>query len=633
MQLQVHKFILDVIHRSQETGLPACVRVRVADKLFNLHKHPLCSKSGYFQKRLDETCEVELPDEFPGGSGAFETIALFFYQSSTMIDPFNVAALRCAAEHLEMTEAYSANSLCARLDLYLNQVVLQNWDDAVVVLRKCQTLLPWSEELLIVSRCVESLAFMACMEILDPERRREEPVVTLDVLAAQAWNVDLVKEIVSQDLWMKDLTALPFGFFKRVVRALRRQGMKEKHVCPIIVFYANNWDDKPSNSGLTDDSKASTVLQGILDLLHIGEKASRTVPVGFYLALLSKSLHVGVTVESMMKLQDQIASLLHLAHVRDLLLPGGETEPVATSKELAAMEGIFSAYVSNSITQNLTPSPRNSTVADLWDIYLSWIAPDASMGAERFVQLLETVPVSYRQSHDHLYAAMNSFLQAHETISQEEKAAVCKYLDCQRLSPQVCIEAVQNELMPLRLIVQALFLQQLNTQQAFKDCSESFRYTDGDLSGNLSSSKCPKSESVHPGESPYFEHHQGRTLSFLLQREPARQGQERSRRDYESASFRIQNLEQELLLLKSSIQQQALSKKVETLPVKSQKTVPYRLEQRSQSKRRNPFGQTSGCIYSTTFASQRKCAGKLLKIFQKVTLFGRGKPKTKAKQL
>ncbi|KAL9690260.1 hypothetical protein QQ045_010657 [Rhodiola kirilowii] len=627
---------IKILSWSQETGLPACVRIRVADKLFNLHKYPLYSKSGYFQKRLDESLEVELPDNFPGGPETFEMIALFIYRSSTLIDPFNVAALRCAAEYLEMTEAYSTNSLCARLDLYLNQVVLQNWDDTLIVLHKCQLLLPWSEELLIVSRCIESLAFMACMEILDPERRREQPVVTLDALAAQAWNTDLAKEVISQDLWMKDLVALPFGFFKRIVRALRRQGMKEKHVCPIIVFYATHWlllseekDSKPGHNCIDDElrNKAYEILQGILDLLPNGEKANRTIPVGFYLALLSKSLQIGVRVDSMKKLQDQIASLLHLAHVQDFLIPGDETESVSTSKELTAMKGIFSAFVSSSISQNLTPSPRNSVVADLWDIYLSWIGPDANMGSEKFAELIETVPISYRQTHDHLYAAMNAFLQAHKTISQEEKGAVCKYLNCQRLSQEVCIQAVQNELMPLRLIVQALFLQQLSTQQAFKECSDSFRYTDcKDFSRNLSSSECLNSKGLHPGDSPYFDEdeHQSRTLSFLLQKDPARQKQEYARKEYESASFRIQNLEQELLLLKSSIQQQ-------TLPVRSQKDRPRELEKRSQSKRRNPFGQTRGCIYSTSFASQRKCASKLLNIFQRVNFFGRGKPKPKPK--
>ena len=154
-------------------------------------------------------------------------IALFIYGSTTLIDPFNVAVLRCAAEFLEVTEEYCISNLCERFDLYLNQVVLQSWDDALIVLQKCQMLLPWSEELLVVSRCIESLAFMACMEILDPERRRDQPVITLEALTAEAWSCETVKAIASQNLWIKDLIALPFGFFKRIIGSIRRQRMKK----------------------------------------------------------------------------------------------------------------------------------------------------------------------------------------------------------------------------------------------------------------------------------------------------------------------------------------------------------------------------------------------------------------------
>ena len=79
---------------------------------------------------------------------------------------------------------------------------------------------------------------------------------------------------------------------------------------------------------------------------------------------------------------------------------------------------------------------------------------------------------------------------------------VCKYLNCQKLSQEACIVAVQNELMSLRLIVQALFVQQLNTHQAFKECSDSFRFT-WQFSGILSSTRCPNSRSLNLGERPY----------------------------------------------------------------------------------------------------------------------------------
>ncbi|KAA8524818.1 hypothetical protein F0562_011241 [Nyssa sinensis] len=273
---------IKIISWSQETGLPVSIRIHVADKTFNLHKYPLFLKSGYFKRRLNESNEVELPPNFPGGPETFEMIALFIYGSSTLVDPLRIAALRCAAEFLEMTEEYGSDNLCERFDIYLNQVVLQSWDDTLIVLQKCQTLLPWAEELLIVSRCIESLAFMACMEILDPERRRDQPVVTLEASAGQAWSCCAVKDIMNQDLWIKDLIALPFVFFRRIIRSLRRQGMKENYVSPIVVFYANKWVLSKKtrqfweNSGERNEdddtkNKVLVTIEGVLDLLPMGE--------------------------------------------------------------------------------------------------------------------------------------------------------------------------------------------------------------------------------------------------------------------------------------------------------------------------------------------------------------------------
>ncbi|KAL6975622.1 hypothetical protein U1Q18_024415 [Sarracenia purpurea var. burkii] len=623
--------------RSQETGLPVSVRVQVSGKTFNLHKYPVFSKSGYLKRNLNESNEVELPEDFPGGPEAFAMIVLFIYGSSTLVDPFNVATLRCASEFLEMTEDYGSGNLCARFDIYLNQVVLQSWDDTLIVLQKCQTLLPWAEDLLIVSRCIESLAFMACMEILDPERRRYQPVITLDALAGRAWSTETVKEMLSHDLWIKDLIALPFGFFRRIIGSLRRQGMKEKYVGPIVVFYANKWllSKKTTQFWENDGdskTKASVILEGVLDLLPMAEKkASKAIPPGFYFSLLSRSLELGLGSERKSKLEDQISSVLHLAKVEDfLIIPRNGTGSVSCSIDLVTMERIFSTYVSS----NTTPSPSNSIVAEMWDMYLSYSSTDAKIGPERFMELIQTVPVSSRENHDHLYRALNAFLQAHPNISQEEKGLVCKYLNCQKLSQEMCIEAVQNESMPLRLIVQALFVQQLNAHQVFKECSDSFRYAHhaGEFSGSLSSSRYANSKTQNQGESPLMEGEEAviRPLSSLLQKDLAMQ-----RSEYESTSFRIQNLEQELMSLKKSLQLQKISTKKEqvTKKVKPANNNIQSLKvyviggRRTLRRMRNPLGQVSACIGSVNFSSHKKYASKLLKVFCRIGSFGKRKSK------
>ncbi|XP_072977260.1 BTB/POZ domain-containing protein At5g48130 [Typha angustifolia] len=627
---------------SQETGLPPSVCVRVEGRSFELHKSPLASKCGYLKKAFLKTADVELPPTFPGGSQTFEMVALFSYDFPLSLDPFTVVAIRCAAEFLEMTEDYATSNLRQRSDLYINQVVLQSWDDTLIVLQKCQMLLPISEDLLLVSRCVESLAFMACMEILDPEQRRDRPVISLQALAGRAWNSEIVKEIAGLDLWIKDLIALPFEFFKRIIVSLRRQGMKEKYVSPIILFYANKWvlskkthkfwENVAEQNGADDaNSKVSAILQGILELLPAGEKASPVVPVAFYFALLSRSLTLQLSEESRGKLHHQVASLLHFARVEDFLFPQSGVKYITSSPELETMEKIISIHLSKSETSYMasTPLHSGSAVAELWDRYLSQIAGDPNLGPGKFKELIEMIPVTSRQTHDHLYEAMNTFLLEHPHLSSEEKASVCKYLNCQKLSQETCIQAVQNEFMPLRLIVQALFVQQLHTHQAFKDCSESFRYINcREFSGTIPSSRCQFLKSENIGETPYkqatgMEENISAPLSSVLHNGLAIQSTGLSEGEYESTSFRIQALEQEIFSLKQSLQRKNSSKESAQKNPRIPSFRLLRLERRATVTKRNPVGQARSCIGSMSWTSQRKYANRILKVFRRIVMLGK----------
>ncbi|KAM0937681.1 putative BTB/POZ domain, NPH3 domain, NPH3/RPT2-like family protein [Dioscorea sansibarensis] len=637
-----------VLAWSKETGSPTRACVRVNGRIFNLHESPMRSKSGYFQKAMIEGFDIELPEEFPGGSESFEMVALFSYESPLPIDPFNVAALRCAAEFLEMTEMYCSANLCERSDLYLNQVVLQNWDDTLIVLQKCQPLLPWSEELLIVSRCVESLAFMACMEILDPEDKRDWPIVTtLEALAS--WDCEKVKGIAGQDLWIKDLMALPFEFFERIIGSMRRQGMREKYVSPVTMFYANKWvlskkthkfweNTAEEDGSANADNKVSVILEGVIELLPVRDKACRVLPAAFYFALLSRSLTLSLSIESRIKLEDQVAALLQCARVEHFLLPEKNVENVASSAEVETMERIMSRYVSSKEETNssgCTPLINNAVVAELWDAYLVKIAIDPKLGPIRFMELIETVPIEDRETHDHLYYAMNTFLSKHSALSIEEKSSVCKYLNCQKLSQEACIQAVQNEQMPLRLIVQALFIQQLQTHQAFRECSDSFRYIESrDFSGSISSSRCQLQKSPTVEDRPYKPKTKegetpGMSLCSLLRHDIAVHKSELAKAEYESTSFRIQVLEEELTSLKQILQWQNTRKEPDQI---TPETLSFRMfdsEDGTVVKKRNPIYQIGSCISSVSWTSQRKCARRLLKAIRRIAMLGKGKSKIK----
>ncbi|KAK3127542.1 hypothetical protein QOZ80_7AG0574760 [Eleusine coracana subsp. coracana] len=600
-----------VVAWAAETGSPATVRVRVGDRSFDLHKDPLVSKCRYLSQALLQSSEVELPASFPGGTEAFEVIALFCYGDDVSLDPFNVAAVRCAAEFMDLSD------LGARCDLYINQAVLQSWDDALIVLQRCSPLLPAAEDLLVVSRCVESLAFMACMEILDPEQRREQHLASAASLAGRRWDAELVKELAARDLWVKDLIALPLAFFGRIVRALRRQGMREKYVSPVLLFYANKWvlSEKTrkfwaASGGGGADRRAAAILHGVVELLPVEAAApGNAVPVAFYFALLARSLALELSDESRARLREQVASNLPFARVDDLPLPeqGTDKLSVADSREVKAVESIVRSYVSKQ-------RRGVDAVAELWDRYLVQIAGDPKLGSVRLAELISVVPAGDRKTHDHLYEAINTFLVEHEGLSGEEKATLCGHLDCRKLSHELCIQAVQNDRMPLRLIVQALFVQQLHTHRAFTECSDSFRCVH---SGEL----VPGAYTLSPAAAAVPT---SQPLSASSPRDVKLRARDDASSEYETASFRIQALEQEIISLKQTLQRHN-TLKGSARRDREGKEPSFRVVAADAAGIRRRPAVSGSCIGSMRWGSQRRCASRIMRVFARLAVFGRGK--------
>lgn len=56
---------------------------------------------------------------------------------------------------------------------------------------------------------------------------------------------------------------------------------------------------------------------------------------------------------------------------------------------------------------------------------------------------------------------MSILIQAHPGISKSERKRICRLMDCKKLSVEACMHAVQNERLPLRVVVQVLFFEQV----------------------------------------------------------------------------------------------------------------------------------------------------------------------------
>lgn len=60
----------------------------------------------------------------------------------------------------------------------------------------------------------------------------------------------------------------------------------------------------------------------------------------------------------------------------------------------------------------------------------------------------------------------NYNVQAHPTLTEHERKRLCRIMDCQKLSIDACMHAAQNERLPLRVVVQVLFSEQVKISNA-----------------------------------------------------------------------------------------------------------------------------------------------------------------------
>ncbi|KAK6152795.1 hypothetical protein DH2020_012434 [Rehmannia glutinosa] len=96
---------------------------------------------------------------------------------------------------------------------------------------------------------------------------------------------------------------------------------------------------------------------------------------------------------------------------------------------------------------------------------MSWLDDVKSLLIEDLHLILESVSQRLTDCHDLLYRIIDVYLKENiGTISEDQKIQMCNYIDCSTLSPKLLMHAVQNPRMPLRFVVQAMFLQQLNTR-------------------------------------------------------------------------------------------------------------------------------------------------------------------------
>jgi hypothetical protein len=286
----------------------------------------LISKCGYIgrlevQPLISNSGNVLKLENFPGGTETFETILKFCYGLPIDFNSDNVAALRCASEFLEMTEELEDGNLISKTEAFLTFVVLSSWKDTVTVLKSCENLSPWAENIQIVRRCCDSIAWKASKN----ESTSEEATSN-----QESW-------------WFNDVATLRIDHFMRIISAIKAKGIKPETIGKCIMQYAKRWlpgmyeeleglrgyGHEKSNLQFTifgmkkqesagHSKEQMTIIESLVSIIPTQQEA---VPCKFLLQMLKMAMMYSVSPALISDLEKRVGMVLEDAEVNDLLIP------------------------------------------------------------------------------------------------------------------------------------------------------------------------------------------------------------------------------------------------------------------------------------------------------------------------
>ncbi|XP_021752632.1 BTB/POZ domain-containing protein DOT3-like [Chenopodium quinoa] len=484
------------------SDIPTDLSIQIEENTFHMHKYALLTKSGYIGRVEFQPTSSSLEhniklDNFPGGLATFEEVAKFCYGLPIDLCPNNVAPLRCASEYLEMTEEFEDGNLISKTEAFLTFIVLASWRDSVIVLKACEKLSPWAENLQIVRRCCDSISWKAFQdknELIDDE----------------VW-------------WFDDIATLRIDHFGRIIAALKSKGTKPDVIGSCIKHYAEKWlpsmDGNVEGKGrhwyaksdrhfsiisgmnqegdISQNKEQKMIIESIISILPPQKEA---VSCKFLLWMLNMAMIYSATPALISELEKRVGSVLQDADVQDLLIPRYHNKDRGklinspeekTIHNIDTVQRIVEYFLMHEQQQQQQQRTEELEVSKLLDNYLAEIATDPNLTISKFQVLAEALPANARLCHDGLYRSIDTYLKSHPSLTEQERRRLCRIMNCQKLSLDACMHVAQNDRLPLKTVIQVLFSEQVKMRAAMESKEQT---TDGNARENDESWSTTKKE-------------------------------------------------------------------------------------------------------------------------------------------
>nr|CAD1839342.1 unnamed protein product [Ananas comosus var. bracteatus] len=423
--------------RSVLSDVPTDLIIHINNTKYLLHKFPLLLKCGLLQRLCSDTDDEgshPIPialHEIPGGEEAFELCAKFCYGIAINVSAHN------------FVQAISS----ARLEGHDHDI------------GGSMEAIGWSENR-IVQPCMDSIVEKI---LIHPSK------VTWSYTYTRPGYNKKQHPSVPKDWWTEDVAELDLDLFRSIISTVR----STKTIPPPLIgealhVYTCKHLPDPLEAHSSTQSSASRaeetlakqrrILESIVGMIP-GEPGS--VSCRFLLRLLKVANYAGASASTKAELIRRAGRQLDEAEPTDLLIPL-PSDP--QSYDVGAAEAVLENFLAQfrrpmAPEENRRLNEAMEKVTKTFDSYLQVVAGVPDLPLAKFIDLVESLPEIARKDHDGIYQAIDTYLKEHSELGKEEKKSLCRMIDCRKLSPEIRAQAVTNDRMPLRTIVQLLFLE------------------------------------------------------------------------------------------------------------------------------------------------------------------------------
>ncbi|KAK8546505.1 hypothetical protein V6N13_067720 [Hibiscus sabdariffa] len=456
----------DMLSRMSKSVSSTELEVHAGSMPFGLDKELLASKSAKVAALLKENSNADLScllRDIPADSETFEIVARFCHGYAVQMSSENIVPLICLSFHLGMDDNHCNNNLLSKAVTYFEQRVLPSWNEIIKALRSSEESIQQTMQLGLFDACLQAMIAKAS----DNPQHLGEPIISRNDGDGDGDGGDkpnAKRRLFALD-WQEDLITLSLQLYEPIIYTMKQYEVPPEYISASIYRYAKKWI-VCCNSGRETLSIYKRKSQR-----NIIETLEKLLPHGRELlpcTLLFEMLRFAIDLEASSGCRNgfelRIGKQLDQAKVKDLLIPSqGYAKEV--QYDIECIRRILKVFYGN---YDSSDASGFITVAELMEELLAEVACDTDLMIDTFISVAElsmAAALGTKRNLDGIYWAIDIYLEKHAYLTEKEKEQVCKVLDFRKMSVEACEHAAKNERLPVRVVVQVLFMAQLNLRE------------------------------------------------------------------------------------------------------------------------------------------------------------------------